>query len=37
MNLFFSQFVSDSIYALDEPNLDADCDYWHKPEGADIR
>jgi hypothetical protein len=37
MNLFFSQFVSDSIYALEEPNLDADCDYWHKPEGADIR
>jgi hypothetical protein len=37
MNLFFSQFTSDSNYALEEPNLDADCDYWRQPEGADIR
>jgi hypothetical protein len=37
MNLFFSQFVSDSIYALEEPNLEMDGEYWKNGEGAEIR
>lgn len=37
MNLFFSQFTLDSNYALEEPNLETDCEYWRRPDGVDIR
>jgi hypothetical protein len=36
MNLFFSQFTSDSNYALEEANLEADVEYWRKQKGAEI-
>lgn len=32
MNMFFSQFVSDSIYALEELYLEDGNDYWKSPE-----